>query len=166
MCDCKDIEFGSYGNQIAVPYPPHMRKKGNGWAAIDRCLLPEILKLWWRGIETTGCCCGHNKQPAFIGVIDRDIPEMKRMGYEVQHNTMRPGDEDSFTAKSVAAPPPVVNAGEWVKPVMQEYEMTCCDCGLTHSIDFKIVRRIDEELVEDVDDPTLGVMLRAWRLEG
>lgn len=165
MCDCKNIEFGSYGNQIALPYPPHI-KKGNGWAAIDRCLLSEILELWFTGITTTGCCCGHNKQAPFIGVIDRDIPEMKRLGYKVQHNPMRPGDEDTFTAKTVDVAPDEwakPKAGEWVKPQMEAYEMKCCDCGLVHVIDFKVVRRLDEEKVEDVADMSLGVMLKAWR---
>lgn len=167
MCDCKNVECGSYDNQTLIPYPPHI-KKGNGWAAIDRCLISEILTLWFAGITTTGCCCGHNKQQPFIGVAEKDIPTMKAIGYAVQHNPMRPGDEDSFTPKSVTMAPEGFakpDAGEWVKPVMTEYEMKCCDCGLVHSVDFKIVRRIDEERVEDVEDDSLGVMLRAWRLE-
>lgn len=30
--------------------------------------------------------------------------------------------------------------GEWVKPVMKNYRMKCCDCGLVHRIDFKVIR--------------------------
>lgn len=29
--------------------------------------------------------------------------------------------------------------GEWVQPVMVGYRMKCCDCGLVHIIDFKIL---------------------------
>ena len=30
--------------------------------------------------------------------------------------------------------------GEWVRPVMKGYRMMCCDCGLVHSLDFKVIR--------------------------
>jgi hypothetical protein len=33
-----------------------------------------------------------------------------------------------------------LHAGEWVRPVMQKYRMMCCDCGLVHVIDFKVVK--------------------------
>lgn len=29
--------------------------------------------------------------------------------------------------------------GEWIRPCMKGYNLACCDCGLTHKIDFKIV---------------------------
>lgn len=32
-----------------------------------------------------------------------------------------------------------VEAGEWVRPVRRGYRMMCCDCGLVHTIDFKLV---------------------------
>lgn len=28
---------------------------------------------------------------------------------------------------------------EWVQPIMKGYLMACCDCGLVHRLDFKIV---------------------------
>lgn len=28
--------------------------------------------------------------------------------------------------------------GEWVQPIRKGYKMACCDCGLVHSIDFRI----------------------------
>ena len=27
---------------------------------------------------------------------------------------------------------------EWVQPIKNGYKMCCCDCGLVHSMDFKI----------------------------
>lgn len=29
--------------------------------------------------------------------------------------------------------------GEWIQPVMKGYKMSCCDCGLVHVLNFKIV---------------------------
>ncbi len=29
---------------------------------------------------------------------------------------------------------------EWVRPVMKGYRMGCCDCGLVHVIDFKVIK--------------------------
>lgn len=33
--------------------------------------------------------------------------------------------------------------GEWIKPQMKNYYLGCCDCGLVHRMDFRIV---DNEL--------------------
>ena len=30
-------------------------------------------------------------------------------------------------------------ADEWVQPVRRGYKMGCCDCGLVHDVDFRIV---------------------------
>lgn len=29
-------------------------------------------------------------------------------------------------------------AGEWIQPVRKGYKLACCDCGLVHSMDFRI----------------------------
>jgi hypothetical protein len=31
--------------------------------------------------------------------------------------------------------------GDWIKPVRRGYRMMCCDCGLVHTLNFKIVKR-------------------------
>ena len=28
--------------------------------------------------------------------------------------------------------------GEWVQPVRKGYKLCCCDCGLVHSLDFRV----------------------------
>jgi hypothetical protein len=33
-----------------------------------------------------------------------------------------------------------VRSGQWVQPIMKGYEMICCDCGLTHIVDFRIAQ--------------------------
>ncbi len=30
-------------------------------------------------------------------------------------------------------------AGEWVQPIRTGYKLACCDCGLVHTVDFRIV---------------------------
>lgn len=29
--------------------------------------------------------------------------------------------------------------GEWVQPIRRGYKMACCDCGLVHRLDFRVV---------------------------
>lgn len=67
---------------------------------IDKCLLTEVIALWELGIKTTGCCCGHDKHPPFIGVDPEHIPQMKGLGYQVIANKHHPGGEDSFAPKT------------------------------------------------------------------
>lgn len=31
-------------------------------------------------------------------------------------------------------------AGEWVQPRRKGYKLACCDCGLVHNLDFRIVK--------------------------
>jgi len=88
MCNCKDIEIGSYGNQVMLTdLPPHMKihkaKQGGdpNSICVDTCLKDEILALWALGITTEGCCCGHNKLPAMINVTEKDEPLMEKLGY-------------------------------------------------------------------------------------
>ena len=33
-----------------------------------------------------------------------------------------------------------VAPGEWVQPIRKGYMMACCDCGLVHRMDFRIVK--------------------------
>ena len=104
MCNCINIEFGSYDNQIELPRPPHMpSKRGINTICIDACLKGEMLHLWALGIVTTGCCCGHNKgdEYPYIGVEDKDIYIMKMMGYKVQPNKLYPERQDGFIPKSI-----------------------------------------------------------------
>ena len=32
------------------------------------------------------------------------------------------------------------DSGEWIKPKMRGYKMMCCDCGLVHTLDFRVIR--------------------------
>lgn len=33
---------------------------------------------------------------------------------------------------------------DWERPVMNGYHMACCDCGLVHTINFRVVKVIKE----------------------
>lgn len=35
---------------------------------------------------------------------------------------------------------PQIQSGEWVQPIRKGYQMECCDCGLIHILDFRIVK--------------------------
>jgi hypothetical protein len=34
---------------------------------------------------------------------------------------------------------PVIGYGEWTRPRMKNFREQCCDCGLIHRLDFRIV---------------------------
>lgn len=34
-----------------------------------------------------------------------------------------------------------VKEGEWVQPIMNGYRLSCCDCGLVHEINFRIIEK-------------------------
>jgi len=86
--------MGSYDNQITLKMP-------NGQLmGIDKCIAEEIKYIWKLGIKTTGCCCGHNIQEGYIGVIDKDIEFMKKSGYRVRFNERDLSDERNFIPKS------------------------------------------------------------------
>lgn len=101
---CGECEIGSYDGQVELVPPDHMRREDERGICVDVCLALEVSQLWREGITTTGCCCGHGKSGnaglAYIGVVPDDIPRMKALGYDVVHNSCRPGDEDSFAPKA------------------------------------------------------------------
>lgn len=95
MCKCKDIEIGSYDNQVELKAPNFMKnKKINDCFSIydticiDKCLEKEIISLWDKEIFTMGCCCGHNKTFAFIQVLDKDVVKMLNLGYVFQNEEL------------------------------------------------------------------------------
>jgi hypothetical protein len=49
---------------------------------IDGCIVNAIKELWSKGIETTGCCCGHNIMPGWVSVHEAWYVDMFKLGYE------------------------------------------------------------------------------------
>jgi len=52
---------------------------------------------------------------------------------------------------------PFVKAGKWVQPNQKDYRMKCCDCGLIHSFQFKVVKYAGGKRCK--------VQFRAWRVK-
>lgn len=110
MCKCVNIRPQSeecYAQQIVVSIPPHMgeyksARLNAGLSAmicIDPCIMEEIKYLWELGINTYGCCCGHNTYEPMVNVGEKDIKKMLQLGYVQNHpDKMR---KDTFKLKSV-----------------------------------------------------------------
>ncbi len=62
---------------------------------------------------------------------------------------------------------------DWIRPKMKAYRMACCDCGLIHELDFKVIKqkKIIREYKDgtnisefiDVENPKYQIVLRAKR---
>lgn len=113
MKKCSDT-IGNGHCSYAIYLPYKLSDGENKRAAIDKCLLPEIISLWEQGIKTTGNCCGHGLLEPFIGVIPDHIEKMKQLGYEVQPNEFNPGAEDGFVPKTKLIYGENKNNGEWM----------------------------------------------------
>lgn len=48
-----------------------------------------------------------------------------------------------------------VSDGEWVQPIRKDYLMKCCDCGLIHRMQFRLIKYGGDKH---------KIQLRAWRL--
>lgn len=99
MCYCKNVEVGTYKNQIEVDVPVEMRNKfSRKIFSLDTCISSEVKSLWRKGIVTTGCCCGHNKLLPYIGVYGLEsINKMKELGYSEAFNQFEINDHLSKT---------------------------------------------------------------------
>lgn len=110
-CQCVDVAFGSYDNQVTVHIPPHMKSYEAARAAeglpeticIDTCILEEIRSLWSEGVVTYGSCCGHGKLGSMVNVSEGSVHIMERLGYDVWHSSLWPTPEDTFALKTGTA---------------------------------------------------------------
>lgn len=67
MCDCKSYNRPDWGGstpEVVMPYRSYFPHSGKATACIDSCIVAQMTALWEAGIETGGCCCGHNRRPA------------------------------------------------------------------------------------------------------
>lgn len=74
-CECSGVETGSYSAQVLVLSP------WDGAVGIDRCVLPEVTRLWSLGIRTIESCCGHGQAEGYIAVAPEHHEQMSRLGY-------------------------------------------------------------------------------------
>lgn len=118
---------------------------------VDFCIADIIAALNAANLTTVASCCGHGKSGAVISLDDGreirvDLTEFEHIPYQN------------------------VESEKWIKPKMNGYKMECCDCGLIHEIDFRVVKIIErhengENTFELVEDGNLEVELRARRLD-
>lgn len=56
---------------------------------------------------------------------------------------------------------------KWLTPVMEGYRLICCDCGLSHSMEFKVIKVLEDHgdtfTFEDVDGEEFRIAFRARR---
>ena len=108
-CSCPPgVRVGTYANQATLDVLSGLDLRANTperepleTVCIDRCLVHEIRWLWFLGIRTTGCCCGHSAVPPYIGVEPDDAHKMRQLGYQPQPNTLDPTRDDEFVPLSV-----------------------------------------------------------------
>jgi hypothetical protein len=78
----------AHSRQVIVELPvwsyERKRRLRNGLTyivCIDICIVEAIKVIWLAGIETTGCCCGHNAMPAWVSVHQAWYEDMFKLGY-------------------------------------------------------------------------------------
>lgn len=93
-CTCDPIlaqdqkENYAYPRQVILDLPDwskaYKRRVAENLPAnvcVDGCIKDLILELWEKGIETTGCCCGHNYGPAWVSVDPECYEAMFALGF-------------------------------------------------------------------------------------
>ncbi len=99
MCNCKNVDVGSYDNQIQIDHPSLLHPI---W--VDACIADEVIFLLHYGVKTIGSCCGHNKTVPSIAVAPESVKRMEELGYKHHLNAcVRRGSysRSYFYAKSV-----------------------------------------------------------------
>jgi hypothetical protein len=94
-CTCDPDQYNqlkdqySYPRQAVLDLPQwslerkrRLRAGLSPTVCIDQCIVDAIKHLWSKGIETTGCCCGHNTQRAWVSVHPSWYVDMFELGYE------------------------------------------------------------------------------------
>lgn len=99
MCNCKNVELGTFDNQIQID---HCSLLHPIW--VDACIADEVIYLLSRGVKTTASCCGHNKTIPSIAVAPESVKLMEELGYKHFNNVCirrGPYARTFFYAKSV-----------------------------------------------------------------
>ena len=64
---------------------------------------------------------------------------------------------------------PILKDNEWVRPIMKKYGMKCCDCGLVHKFDFRVVeimkRHKDGTATVQTASSNYEILLKAKRIK-
>jgi len=111
-------------------------------------------------IEATGVPVGHID--LVIDTLRTAIEDAeKQEAWKTSDTAYRPGGlPQDFIVHEVE------NEGdwsEWVCPDPTQYFMKCCDCGLVHEMQFKVVKYSVGDECDGVDDPDVRGIFRARR---
>jgi hypothetical protein len=87
----------------------------------------------------------------------------KQEAWKTSDTAYRPGGlPQDFTKHEVDS---FDDWSEWVCPDPTQYFMKCCDCGLVHKMQFKVVKYSEGDECEPFNDPNVQVVFRARRHE-
>ncbi len=60
--------------------------------------------------------------------------------------------------------------GQWVEPILKGYKLMCCDCGLVHTMDFRVSgKRVQFRVFRNNRSTALarrgylGIRVRKWK---
>ena len=81
MCNCKNVDLGTFANQVEIHHP---KLSHPVW--VDVCIADEIINLLSNGVKTMASCCGHNKTIPSIMVAPESVKLMEAMGYKHHFN--------------------------------------------------------------------------------
>jgi hypothetical protein len=113
----------------------------------------------------------HERLKASIA-LDKMAENAREVGLDYKPATVQEPWKPSDTANRIGGLPQdfiehkVENEGdwsEWVNPDSEQYFMKCCDCGLVHEMQFKVVKYSEGDECEFIDDADLQAVFRARR---
>jgi hypothetical protein len=91
-CTCDPELYSNeyvYSRQIVVELPKwspdrkrRLREGLTSTVCIDSCIVDAVKKIWSKGVETTGCCCGHKVMRGWVSVHPSWYEDMFKLGYE------------------------------------------------------------------------------------
>ncbi len=103
-CNCDPAKYKIFGDMYSYPRmvelelpvwsrerKRRLRQGLTSTVCIDKCIEKAIKDLWSKGVETLGCCCGHNTERAWVNVHPEQYEDMFRLGYEQKHPEVRNG---------------------------------------------------------------------------
>jgi hypothetical protein len=108
---------------------------------------------------------------ALEGIHPGNMTPMAEDAWNKSITALRQAIEQAEQAQPEFTTHAVENAydwSEWVCPDPKGYLMKCCDCGLVHEVEFKVVRyksEAEREDCEPVDDPNVQAVFRMRRSE-
>lgn len=93
ICTCDPVEAQKQGygsdyvisRQVLMLPPWETGREAAGLSpeiAVDGCMKDVIQHLWYNGVTTLNCCCGHTMQRPSVCVSVASVQKMLELGYE------------------------------------------------------------------------------------